>query len=97
LASTAPKSEPNVKLSPLETRLFNIMKGRTGWVTTAALVQSEYGMIDSLWPINARGSIRVTMESIRKKLEKNDGRRRIEKRGGGRGGVEYRMLTKQTS
>lgn len=92
MASTAQKSPDGVKLSPRETRLFNFMKNLGGeWVGTEPLVVSEYGSNRAKWPINAKTIVRVTMRSLQHKLVFHKARRRIETKGGGRGGVEFRL------
>lgn len=90
MASTAPRSE-EPKLSPRETRLVSVMKqARGAWVSSEQLCLKEYGT-EAKWPLNARMIITTTMRSLGAKLSFHDARIKLNKRGGGRSGNEYRL------
>jgi hypothetical protein len=78
------------KLSVREAGLFKYLKARRSWVTSLELCQHEFGkFID--WPINARVIMTGCIAGISKKLQRANSPVMIEKQGGGRGGVSYRI------
>lgn len=78
------------RLSPRERRLAEAVLGK-GWVTSLTLCGREFGDNVKKWPLNARVLVTVAMNSVAKKLTHNGNSLRLEKVGGGRGGVSYRM------
>ncbi len=97
MASSAQKRvDTELSLSPREGRLHAFMKLHLGqWVASHDIVVNEYSSSEATWPINARMIITTTMRSLTNKLARHaPARRRIIKRGGGRGGVEYKLARK---
>ena len=77
-------------LSPRERRLAESVLGQ-GWVTSLTLCAKEFGDHPRRWPLNARTLITVAMNSVARKLQRNGHSLRLEKVGGGRGGVSYKL------
>ena len=80
----------SVRLSPRESRLMAVLKRRHNWVQSVDLCKREFGSMPG-WPINARTIITGAVASIARKLHYHRTGMKILKRGGGRGGVEYKL------
>ena len=78
-----------IKLSPREQSLLDNLSS-SEWVTSRWLTMSVFGQPKS-WPLHARTMITGAMASINRKLHRNGGKIELIKRGGGRGGMEYRL------
>lgn len=89
------KKAANLKLSPKETRLLAAMPRVGSWVKSDDLKVKEYGERRSKWPPNARVIVTTTMVKLQQKLAASDDPRRLERTGGGRGGVSYRLVMKR--
>lgn len=83
-----------LRLSPREARLVSFLDPKNYWIATEELALKEFaGRI----PLNGRMCITVAMRQAGLKLKKNrEGRYVIEKRGGGRGGNEYRLVKRRS-
>lgn len=99
MASTArsngtKRAAAEIKWSPRESRLLTaLQKVKKGdWIGSNSLCVAEYGRDADGWPLNARQIVTGTLASIMEKLRRNrsDGRT-LARRGGGRGGNEYRL------
>ncbi len=76
-----------IRLSPREMRLMEFLLARD-WIASKILCLREFGA-EKRWPLNARTLITVAMSSAGRKLKRNGGKLKLQKRGGGRKGVEY--------
>jgi len=82
-----------LRLSPREARLVSFLDPKNYWIASEELALKEFaGRI----PLNGRTCITVAMRQAARKMKRNKEERFfIEKRGGGRGGCEYRLVRKR--
>jgi len=85
------KKTNDIQLSPREFRLFRTLKPGQ-WVGTMDLVAAEFR--GKKRPVNARLLVTASMWRTMQKLGGTKGLPKIEKRGGGRGGTEYMLVTR---
>jgi len=83
------QSIKDIKLSPRERKLLSVVKRRSSWVTSHEVTVALFGA-PSGWTMNARMCATVGMRSLQKKLAFQNAEIKISRRGGGRGGTEYR-------
>ena len=63
----------------------------SSWVTSRQLCEKEFGP-EKKWPINARTIVTGAVAGLLRKIRFHRVKLKIEKRGGGRRGVEYRRV-----
>lgn len=85
------KNSNDVRLSPRESRLYKTMKPGQ-WIGTMDLISSEFK--GKKRPVNARLLVTASMWRMMQKLGGTKGLPKVEKRGGGRGGTEYMLVTR---
>jgi hypothetical protein len=67
------------------------MEKTSGWVDSLKLCVAEYGNDRNAWPLHARTVITGAMSAIMRKAAHHRLKLKINKRGGGRGGIEYQL------
>lgn len=80
-----------MRLSPRQRRLVEYLLTKPRWVQTSELCAVEFGDNDKRWPWNCRLLVTSAMYVAMQKLKHNNNGIQVEKVGGGRAGVSYRV------
>ncbi len=96
MSATLVSLTSELKLSKRERRLLEYIQQHSpgGWVSSWELVVLQYGQDESSWPLHGRITTTGCVASIGRKMDRANYYQKLVRQGGGRGGVEYRLINR---